>query len=143
MGRRRAALLGMALGVAGCATDSDATGPVNGPRGDVQGMAALHIRSESRDAASTLRLRMPDGETFTGRTAPQDDPGPPPTTPFAAWLPAARTVDSLTTGNQLATLRGDRGTVMACSFTTARGPLASGGIGHCRVSDGRIVTFKF
>lgn len=141
-----------ALALAACVTEGTMPGWINGPRGDPEGRVVLHFHADPQTAVSALSLRLPDGESFVGAAVPHRETGHRlglvggPVGgfgPYAGLTAGNDVADALTTGNQQAMLRGDRGTVMSCSFTTAAGRLDSGGVGHCTLSDGRLVTFKF
>ncbi|WP_439816000.1 hypothetical protein [Zavarzinia sp. CC-PAN008] len=152
-----AAAAALGLFLAACApTTGRIEGVVQGPDGLSQGPVQMTYVQLPSGGESELAAMLPDGEKFTGKgvRVAEESRGSSVSFGFGGGFgwgggfgsSVIAPYDQTTyTGELQAQLFGDRGRTMACRFQAAR-PSAGfdgGGIGNCRISDGRQIAARF
>jgi hypothetical protein len=151
----------LAFGVVGCAS-----GPVNG-RVDVPGQSPMPLTMSWESGlfgnSGTMAAVMPDGERFSGkyvvvkrsmskgRIDPAWDGEEPPDArgeiDDSMWGAARDRVAFVSAhlNKAVATLKGDRGSMMLCRFTldASEAGMRGGGSGGCQTSKGARISAKF
>ena len=160
-------VMGLALAL-GAVTSCTNSGPISGQLtlpGEAPQRVTLNYAGDRFDEGGTLSVTLPSGERFSGRyvqvtsTSTADAVGPtwamwgPPM--WDEWGPFGETwsggpADIWTfrknySGRVVATLFGDRGSVMRCRFRLANpsGGMQDGGTGECQLSTGGKIDTQF
>ena len=99
--------------------------------------------SDARIGTADVRVKMPEGERFEGRTHRGRNATAPDTGASASSDRFEILEDFY--GNADAVLTGDRGNIMKCRFhiTDVIIGFPSGGFGLCQLADGRVIDIFF
>lgn len=156
--------LALALGISGCTATGPISGQLNVP-GQTPQKITLTYTTDRFDEGGRITGALPSGETVSGRfvqitsTSAVDSFGPMWSTwgspmwsdwgPFGeTWVGGPMDITTFRTnysGKVVATLFGDRGTVMRCRFRLVNPPggMQDGGTGECQLSTGGTMSAQF
>lgn len=115
------------------------TGCAGTMQGKMQNGKSVQFYYEDKTWDTEISTTLPDGENFKGKYVQKTEE----TTGLLFGLSGGALGAGSTVSNEMvATLFGDKGHTMQCSFSTL-GTIRKKGVGACKVSDGRKIDLIF